>query len=128
MNSYPLGKIVNNKPYRGFFLSLLLLLASLSTFSQSKLNFGLNQPQDPATLPISTAKSQLPTRKAKLIIPATMQKIAGNEYLLSTGWEMADADQVIASGQSLFNPEFNTSEWYNAWSCTAIRCIIYVYV
>jgi len=114
MNSYPLGKIVNNKLYRGFFLSLLLLLASLSTFSQSKLNFGLNQPQDPATLPISTAKSQLPTRKAKLIIPATMQKIAGNEYLLSTGWEMADADQVIASGQSLFNPEFNTSEWYNA--------------
>ena len=114
MNGYPLEKNVNNKPYRGFFLSVILLLTGLSTFSQSKLNFGLNQPQDPATLPVSVAKSQLPARKAKPVNPVTMQKVGGNEYLLSAGWEMANADQVIASGQSLFNPESNTSEWYNA--------------
>ncbi|MDP4238463.1 MAG: hypothetical protein Q8904_03205 [Bacteroidota bacterium] len=93
----------------------LLLLGISPTFAQtSTLNFGLNQHQSSATLPTSTVKPENPVRKTKANIPATLQKVTDNEYLLSSGWEMTDADQVIGSGQSIFSSEFNTSGWFNA--------------
>jgi len=95
------------------FLTVTVLYQS--GFSQGyKLNFGLNQPQDSATLPKSVAKPESTVRKTKAIIPAEIQKVTENEYLLSTGWEMAEADQVTASEKSMFSSDFNTSEWYNA--------------
>ncbi len=94
---------------------LIVIVLHQTAFSQGyKLNFGLSQPQDPATLPKSVVKPQTSVRKAKVVIPASLQKVNENEYLLSSGWEMAEADQVIASGESLFNSDFNTSKWYNA--------------
>jgi hypothetical protein len=41
----------------------LLLFLSSPAFSQaSRLNFGLTQQQDPATLPVSVVKPELPVR------------------------------------------------------------------
>ncbi len=91
----------------GFFISV-------SAYSQSKLNFGLSQPQNPATLPKSIAKVPITIRKAKKIINPTLEKVQNNEYLLSTGWEMADANLVNSSVQSLFDPSMDRSQWYNA--------------
>jgi hypothetical protein len=96
------------------FLVLFLLFFSASANAQNKLNFGLSQPQDPSTLPVSLAKPQSSVRKAKISVPATMQKITENEFILSSGWEMAEADQVVSASQSIFNQDFNTSDWYNA--------------
>jgi hypothetical protein len=93
---------------------ILLLIFSIRVQAQEKLNFGLRYPQDPSTLPVSLAKPQMSVRKAKVAVPATMQKITENEYILSSGWEMAEADQVIRANQSIFNPDFNSSDWYNA--------------
>lgn len=92
----------------------ILLSISIGIQAQSKLNFGLSQPQNAATLPVSVAKPQSSIRKAKTVVPAEIQKITENEYLLSSGWEMAEADQVIKDDQSIFSPELNTSGWYNA--------------
>ena len=94
---------------------LIIIVLYQPVFSQGyKLNFGLNQPQDPATLPKSVVKPQTSIRKAKVVIPAAIQKVTENEYLLSTGWEMAEADLVTTSEKSLFSADFSTSEWYNA--------------
>ena len=108
-------KVKNNK-FRHFQLFAIAFLAIVSNiYAQSnKLNFGLSQPQDPVTLPISTIQPESPVRKAKVVVPAMLQKVSENEYLLVSGWEMAEADRVIGASQSMFNPDFNTINWYNA--------------
>jgi hypothetical protein len=92
----------------------VILIVSPGNAQTYKPNFGLQQPQDPATLPVSKAKPQMAIRKAKSDVVPTLQKLADNEYLISSGWEMAEGNQLIASGGSLFSPDFNTSGWYNA--------------
>ena len=79
-----------------------------------KLNFGLQQPQDPSTLPVAKAKPQKPFRKSKTTIKPELQKITEDEFILKSGWEMTEAEKVTSSGQSVFNPTLNTSQWYNA--------------
>jgi hypothetical protein len=93
---------------------MFLLSLSLCVSAQNKLNFGLTQPQDPSSLPVSKVAPQTSVRKLKTIIVPVLEKVAENEFLLNTGWEMAEADQVIIASQSIFNPDFNTSDWYNA--------------
>jgi len=96
-------------------LSGFFLLGAIPAFSQaSRLNFGLSQKQDPATLPVSPVKVLMPVRKAKLNIQTTLLKTAENEYIINSGWEMAEADKVTAAPQSIFNPDFKTTDWYNA--------------
>ncbi len=74
----------------------------------------MQQPQDPSTLPVSKTKQLPPVPKAKTVIAPILQKVAENEYLLNTGWELAEADKVTASGQSVFSSELKTEDWYNA--------------
>ena len=95
-------------------VSIFLLLLSLSTYSQYKINFGLSQPQERPTLPASVVKPVISVRKAKVAVPADIQKVSENEYILSSGWELAEADQVTSASLSLFSPNFNTAGWYNA--------------
>ncbi len=95
------------------FLTVIVLYQS--GFSQNyKLNFGLQQPQDPSTLPVSKAKAQMSVRKAKTSVQPALQQVGDNEFILASGWEMAEADLVTTSEKSLFSPDFNTSEWFNA--------------
>ncbi len=123
-NYYKCRNIIKNKLQRiilmkkiFLFLGLLitLTLISLHTSAQAyKMNFGLSQPQDPATLPISKAAPLLPDRKQKIKIVPELEKISGQEFLLNKGWELMEADKVTASEISIFNPEYNTSDWHNA--------------
>ncbi len=94
------------------FISFMLLQSGYS--QDYRLNFGLQQPQDPSTLPVQKAPRQTSQRKAKVNIPAKLQKASENEFVLSSGWELADADAVTASGSSVFDPDLNTSQWLNA--------------
>ena len=96
------------------FTLIILLIFSLSANAQNKLNFGLSQPQDKSSLPKSKAVNPTPIRRAKIVIPCVLKPEKGSEYILSSGWEMAEADQVTGAGQSLFNPDFDTADWYNA--------------
>lgn len=107
-------KISNNKTKLIVLSFLFITLGSIPAFTQNKLNFGLNQKQDPSTLPVSPVKPGPQSRKAKENIQATLQKTSANEYLISSGWEITEAVNVTAAPQSIFNASFNTSHWYNA--------------
>ena len=90
------------------------MILSGQVMAQNKLNFGLSQPQDKATLPVSSSKPAVALRKVKTANPSTLEKVSDNEFLLSTGWELTDANRLTASGESVFNPKLNTADWYNA--------------
>ncbi|MBL7968445.1 MAG: hypothetical protein JNK09_15680 [Prolixibacteraceae bacterium] len=92
----------------------LLALSIIVNGQNYKLNFGLQQPQDPATLPVAKAKPQMPERKIKATIKPELQQVTANEFILKSGWEMAEADKITSAGQSVFSPALNTSGWYNA--------------
>lgn len=100
--------------YKISLLIGLMLYTSIPSFSQYKTNFGLNQPQDRATLPVSVVKPQTAVRKEKLPVTPNLLKITENEFILNSGWEMAEGDKVTSANQSIFNANFNTSEWFNA--------------
>ena len=90
------------------------MITSVQVLAQNKLNFGLSQPQDKSTLPVSLSNHVVALRKAKGANPSTLQKVSENEFLLNTGWELSEADLLTASGESIFNPNLNTFKWYNA--------------
>lgn len=78
------------------------------------VNFGLTQPQEPSSLPVSRAPVPSTETRQKIRIPATCEKITACDYIITSGWEMAEERKVIPAIHSLFSPECNTSEWYNA--------------
>jgi beta-galactosidase/beta-glucuronidase len=101
---------------RAFLLIVLIsVILQQNGYAQNyQPNFGLRQPQDPATLPVSKAPRPVTVRKAKVNLSAELQRVTDNEYLLNSGWEMAPADMVTAAENSIFNASFNTSGWFNA--------------
>jgi len=99
----------------GLPLILVLLLFSLTLPAQNyKLNFGLQQTQDPTTLPVPKAKPQWPALKVKTTIQPSLRQVSQHEFIVASGWEMAEAEKVTAAEVSLFDPRLNTSGWYNA--------------
>jgi len=96
-----------------FFACMIVTVTNffaLKSVAQTKLNFGLSQPQDKNTLPKSKASFQKP----EVNISCLLQKVADSEYIIESGWELADADKVRSSSEYLFSSDYNTSKWYNA--------------
>jgi len=106
--------ITNTKSLLKPFTVIVLLIICLNGLAQNKLNFGLSQPQDAATLPKSKVAIQMPTRKAKVTIPCVLKTGKDNEFILSTGWEMLEAEQVSATGETISKANYATTNWYNA--------------
>ncbi len=79
-----------------------------------RLNLGMGQPQPAETLPKSRVPIIFPVRKEKKRIPTELVPSSPNTYRLSAGWELSEAYKVIASGESVFSPELDRSNWYNA--------------
>jgi beta-galactosidase/beta-glucuronidase len=77
-------------------------------------NYGLLKPQDASTLPKSRAPLQKGKLVAKIVSRTLLQKTAENEYFIKNGWELAAANDIKASAQSLSQPAFNSASWYNA--------------
>ena len=77
-------------------------------------NFGLVVPQPKSELPKSQTPPQQAIPKAKRPVEVRLEKSGDATWRLADGWEMTDADRVVARGGSLFNPAYDTSEWYNA--------------
>lgn len=94
----------------------VFLVFSLQTAGQPllRLNLGNSQPQPIETLPKSKAPIQPAIRKDKKIIPAVLTQSSDNTYNFAGGWELCEAYKVTASGESIFKPNLNTSDWYNA--------------
>lgn len=105
----------SNRRFTSFIVLVAALCAGHAANGQGyQLNFGLRELQDPATLPVSRAAPSETIRKAGIAVTPALQKLSENEYLLTTGWQLADAHTVTASESSLFAAGYNTSGWYPA--------------
>lgn len=89
-------------------------LTPTNTQAQRPLNFGLHEAQPVYTLPKSRGAIQQPSPKAKQSIKTEPARLTDHEYLLNQGWELGSAEQVIASPNSIFSPDFDTRQWHNA--------------
>lgn len=93
---------------------ILLLFASAPSFAQYKLNFGLSQPQDKSTLPKSKSSPAVSVRKSKINTATILKPDLNNEFILSSGWEMSEAEKSGATGETISDGNYNSKSWYNA--------------
>lgn len=77
-------------------------------------NFGLVSPQPQSELPQSATPPQQAVRKPKRPVRALLEPSGAASWVLSDGWELAQTDQLVGGGGSLFDPAYDTSAWYNA--------------
>ena len=97
----------------------ILLLGSVFSFNLAAQGFrqpwtGLKYPQPASELPKGKAPFQTAKRVAKTeVLPEQIPAQRG-EYILNEGWELTDGTSVIESSKSIFDPQLNTSQWYNA--------------
>jgi len=105
--------------------SVLLLASVLNPMTSSaqdmmgktgliKLWDGIKQKQPDSMMPHGKAPFQTATRKAKQNIPTKMIPVQDGEWIISDGWELGTSTQVFESKESIFSPNFNTKDWYNA--------------
>ena len=75
---------------------------------------GLRNQQPDDQMPVGKAPFQVSQKVAKKNIPTRLVPVQTNEWIISDGWELGTATQVIESGESVFSLNFNTQDWYNA--------------
>jgi hypothetical protein len=103
-----------------FYMSLMILLMISFTninaqdFIPGQLWPGLRQPQPEAELPKGKAPFQTAERVSKRNIPTVLAPVQTGEWMITDGWELTDGKTVLESGKSVFDPQLNTAEWYNA--------------
>ncbi len=103
-----------------FYMSLMILLMISFTninaqdFIPGQLWPGLRQPQPETELPKGKAPFQTAERVAKRNIPTVLAPVQTGEWMITDGWELTDGKTVLESGKSVFDPQLNTAEWYNA--------------
>ncbi len=76
--------------------------------------YGLRDHQPADELPRGRAPLQQGVRVPKVDRPAELRAAGAGQWVLSGGWEMASGEQVVLGGGSLFDPELDTRQWYNA--------------
>lgn len=95
-------------------ISTCLIFAFSFAVAQEKLNYGLAQPQDPATLPKSKVPVVFPEKKEKVNAVTVLKPLNNNEFEISGGWEMIQASEIDGSGAYVSSQDINTTKWYNA--------------
>ncbi|HML65104.1 MAG TPA: glycoside hydrolase family 2 TIM barrel-domain containing protein [Dysgonomonas sp.] len=109
-----------NKRHSKFYVSLMILMLmslvqiNAQDFIPGQLWTGLKQPQPQSELPKGKAPFQTSERVAKRNIPTALVPVQSGEWIISDGWEMTDGKTAMASNKSIFDPQYNTSAWYNA--------------
>ena len=81
---------------------------------QYRQNWGLLQPQPAASLPSGKASFDVPVRKQKMNVEAMPLKVGSNQYLLNSGWELAEGTMIHNNPLSVLNESYQTKEWLNA--------------
>jgi len=97
-----------------FMLLIFTLFYGVDTQAQSKLNYGLSEPQYASTLPQSRAAYIKPMLKAKVNAKTILQPLANGEFNIINGWELSAGSNIKAKEQVLSNSNYNTKSWYNA--------------
>lgn len=100
--------------FRILSIIIFLFVTSISINAQKSFNFGESKYQKEGELPKSKASFQIGLRMPKVNKPAVLDKINETDYLLNSGWKLAESAKVTAARTSLFEADMNTSDWYNA--------------
>lgn len=108
---YPQPPLLNERLLSKTVITLFLLLFMSGAFAQNR---GLQQPQDPATLPKTFGPVQQSIRKAKIKAHTILRKTGENEFAIRNGWEMTEASTVKEAAVTVSTADFNSSSWYNA--------------
>jgi len=95
-------------------MMLFIINTSLLLTGQKTYHFGERYPQQPSELPKSKTAFQQAVRVPKYMEEVSLKPINDTDFLLEKGWELAESEKVTASVQSIFDPAYNTGEWYNA--------------
>jgi hypothetical protein len=105
-----------NRSKKLIFLVITLLILSPKTIGQelNELWNGLRTPQETSQMPKGIAACQTAKQVKKQTISTTLIPTQRNEWIIADGWEMAEDKKVVESLLSIFNPNFDTSDWYNA--------------
>lgn len=103
-----------NMKMRNIILFLILILTIESISAQKSYFFGERYPQKENELPKSRVPFRETVRVPKMNEPIVLNKLSSTVFQLASGWEMAESKQVISSPGSIFEPDYNTTEWYNA--------------
>ena len=110
------------KKYAFVFALLAIILISPKLQAQDmmgktgliKLWDGIKMKQPDDQMPHGKAPYQIATRKEKQNIPTKLVPTQEGEWIITDGWELGTSTQVLESEQSIFSPNFNTKDWYNA--------------
>jgi len=105
--------------FKALFIAFVILFTVQAQIEfklqpQSVSNWGLNAPQSIETLPRSKAATQKPVKKEKTQAITRLEQFAINDFLLNSGWELADESKIISNSQSIFSSDYNTHNWCNA--------------
>ena len=94
----------------------LFIFLCCSTLCSAQLNWGLRQPQDPATLPQSKAEQQTKPARAPTCKPARQElsKAGTNDFIIDSSWYLCDGPTARSSAQSPIAPDIDTHEWHQA--------------
>jgi len=96
------------------FISALLLNEGCGSGGGYFLNYGLSNPQDPATLPKTTANAPVTILKAKAAAVTHLQTAHDGGYSILDGWELVEASKINRPDSLISMPGINTKSWYNA--------------
>jgi hypothetical protein len=88
--------------------------ASKSWPVQTRGQDGLRAPQEPATLPATTAESSRPLARPVADDKPTLSARGDNEWTLAGGWRMIEAPKTAAGGAAISQPRFATGGWLDA--------------
>ena len=81
---------------------------------QTRGQAGYRAPQDPATLPRSTAAFSEPKVAPAPPAKTTLRKDDNDDWTLSGGWKLTPAPQVTATPEEIAKPGFRTEGWWAA--------------
>lgn len=77
-------------------------------------NYGLRRTHAESEVPHSRAAILYPERVPSTPVPARLEPVANNKWLLREGWMLLEGDVPVASPISIFADDFRPADWYNA--------------
>ena len=111
---------MTNKKQSKLYVSMMILLLISSVnitaqdFIPGQLWTGLKKSQPQSELPKGNAPFQKSQKVEKRNLSTELIPSQEGEWIISRGWEMTDGTTVVEAGKSIFDPQLNTSTWYNA--------------
>lgn len=87
-----------------------------NTLCSAQLNWGLRQPQNPTTLPLSRAAQteHLPKNPVRKADKLTISKVGTDDFIIDSSWYLCDGPSARTSLLSPIAPDIDMHGWHHA--------------